>query len=135
MRQPYRTLCGASPRWLSKHNAVDRTVIIAHYDKPLRWINELKGVDVIVLTSNDGFPYRKVKNRGNDSSHYLTYIIDNYENLPDKMVFCHDHERNWTQEHSLPSPQSQAQPLHLLLLMQNVTSGAVYLLLHQGPLY
>jgi hypothetical protein len=36
-------------------------------------------------------------NRGNEAMVYLTYMIDNYENLPDVMFFHHDHEHAWHQ--------------------------------------
>jgi len=80
---------------------VEKAVIIAHYNKPLEWTRLVRGVEVIIYTSNDQAPYMQVKNRGADSSHYLSFIIDNYENLPERMVFCHDHNINWTQEHPL----------------------------------
>jgi hypothetical protein len=36
-------------------------------------------------------------NRGNEAMVYLTYIIDNYQSLPDVMFFHHDHEHAWHQ--------------------------------------
>lgn len=82
---------------------VEKAVLIAHYDKDLSWADELLVVKVFILTANPEAPHKKVKNRGNDSSHYLSFIIDNYDNLPERTVFCHDHKTNWTQEDSLPN--------------------------------
>lgn len=41
-------------------------------------------------------------NKGNEAMVYLTYIIDNYDFLPDVMFFHHHHEQAWHQ--SFPSP-------------------------------
>lgn len=38
--------------------------------------------------------------QGNEAMVYLTYIIDNYHNLPDIMFFHHDHEVAWHQKYS-----------------------------------
>lgn len=74
-------------------------VLIAHYDKDVSWAKGLK--DVFIYTSNEGYPYTKVRNRGNDASHYLSFILDHYENLPERTVFCHDHKVDWTQKFAL----------------------------------
>lgn len=41
-------------------------------------------------------------NRGREAMAYLTYIIDNYDQLPDFMVFTHGHFRSWHQPEPLP---------------------------------
>lgn len=80
-----------------------RAVLIAHYDQPLGWVDRLNGVRTFIYTANEAFrQYRVVRNRGNDASMYLSFIIDHYDALPDQTVFCHHHENDWTQEHSLP---------------------------------
>jgi len=83
---------------------MDKAVLIAHYNKPLQWVNEIrKGIQSFVYTSNDLMTnYTHVCNRGADSSHYLSFILDHYNNLPERTVFCHDHRSNWTQEYPLP---------------------------------
>lgn len=35
------------------------------------------------------------ENKGNEALPYLTYLIDNYENLPEVMVFMHGHRSSW----------------------------------------
>ena len=35
------------------------------------------------------------KNKGNEASAYLTYIINNYASLPDYMVFLHALRYQW----------------------------------------
>lgn len=81
---------------------MDRAVLIAHYDKPLDWAKDLTVDKVFIYSSNSEYKdYTQVINRGNDASHYLSFIIDNYHDLPKQTVFCHDHLNNWTQEYPL----------------------------------
>lgn len=50
-----------------------------------------------IYVANDPHTLTVPVNKGNEAMVYLTYIIDNYENLPDVMFFHHDHERAWHQ--------------------------------------
>ncbi|KAF1346253.1 hypothetical protein BDV97DRAFT_38834 [Delphinella strobiligena] len=40
-------------------------------------------------------PYLVTPNKGHEADPYLTYIIDNYNNLPSTMAFVHSHEKGW----------------------------------------
>lgn len=47
-------------------------------------------------TVNDtNYNYSVPQNKGHEVMVYLTYIIDNYENLPDIMAFMHSHQFAW----------------------------------------
>ena len=35
------------------------------------------------------------KNKGHEAMVYLAYIIDNYDNLPDTVLFFHPHRTTW----------------------------------------
>jgi len=83
-----------------------KAVLIAHYNKPVEWISEInKDIEIYLYTTNkDVFkPLIKKRivdvNKGMDANLYLNYIIDNYDNLPDKILFLHHHENDWTQEY------------------------------------
>ena len=55
--------------------------------------------DLNVYKMND--PRAKLtvaKNKGRESMAYLTYIIDNYDNLPEYMVFLHSLRYQWHNE-------------------------------------
>lgn len=43
-------------------------------------------------------PLHPPKNKGHESMVYLTYMIDNYDNLPDIMAFMHAHQFAWHNE-------------------------------------
>ena len=49
-----------------------------------------------VCESNSKFIYEQLPfNKGSETSAYLKYIIDNYNELPDVMYFLHDEEYSW----------------------------------------
>lgn len=82
---------------------MDKAVLIAHYNRSLDWLQRIdRTVPVIVYTSNPGVTkYRQVRNRGHDAPMYLQFILDHWDKLPERTVFCHHHETDWTQEHPL----------------------------------
>lgn len=45
--------------------------------------------------------YAVPKNKGNEASGFLKYILDHYHNLPEHVVFLHDHEFAWHQKGSI----------------------------------
>ena len=38
-------------------------------------------------------------NKGNEAMAYLSFIIDHYDDLPDRMLFLHGHYKSWHQPH------------------------------------
>jgi hypothetical protein len=74
------------------------TVLIAHYNKDISWVKKLK-VPYVIYSAAEGIPNaRHVRNKGMDASMYLSYIIDNYDKLPDKILFLHHHLTDWSQD-------------------------------------
>ncbi|ODH45184.1 hypothetical protein ACO22_00297 [Paracoccidioides brasiliensis] len=66
------------------------------------WISELKDVEPFVYVVDD--PSSSVHspiNKGHEVMVYLTYLIDNYDNLPDIMIFMHSHRKSWHNEELL----------------------------------
>ncbi|KAJ5716654.1 Lipase class 3 [Penicillium malachiteum] len=49
----------------------------------------------IYVVDDKKAPLTVMKNKGRESMVYLTYIIDNYENLPDIMLFIHSTRYQW----------------------------------------
>ncbi|EED16114.1 conserved hypothetical protein [Talaromyces stipitatus ATCC 10500] len=57
------------------------------------------GWDVSIYVVDDPrAPLHPPKNKGHEAMVYLTYIIDNYDNLPDIMAFMHAHQFAWHNE-------------------------------------
>lgn len=49
----------------------------------------------IYVADDPSAPLHPPKNKGHEVMVYLTYIIDNYENLPDLVAFMHSHQFAW----------------------------------------
>ncbi len=56
-------------------------VCIARYKEDIRWVNELKCTFTVLDKETEG-------NWGRESSSYIKFILDNYENLEGDYVFC-----------------------------------------------
>jgi hypothetical protein len=69
------------------------TVVVAHYNENIDWLKNIK-YNVTVI-SKIGIPFESGKNRGNEASSYLEYIIQNYNNLSDYTIFIHGHQTAW----------------------------------------
>jgi len=72
---------------------MNKRVIISKYNDDTTWVYNLK----VPYTIIDKL---KTKNLGSESWSYLHYIIDNYNNLPDRVLFVHGHEKSYHQEHT-----------------------------------
>lgn len=75
-----------------------RTLVVARTSwEDVSWIEqELPQVDTAIYTVNDPFANLTVPaNKGHEAMVYLTYIIDNYDSLPDVVLFFHAHRRGW----------------------------------------
>lgn len=67
-------------------------VVICHYKENLEWVRQLKHKYVIYNKNpNNSHMFEKnLPNYGFDTIAYLTYIIENYNNLPDYVCFSQD---------------------------------------------
>lgn len=63
-------------------------IVIAKYKEDVSWTASLKTSSFTVFDKSDDINnYIKLPNIGRESHTYLTYIIDNYESLPDYICF------------------------------------------------
>jgi hypothetical protein len=68
------------------------TVVVCHFQENLDWIKQIK-YPVVVYNKNpdkNNLYEKNLPNVGYDAIAYLTYIIDNYDNLPDFVCFSQD---------------------------------------------
>jgi hypothetical protein len=88
-----------------------KKVVIAHFDKDINWVSEInKDIEFEVYSTShtniNGITNNKIffisPNKGMDSNMYLKFILNNYDNLPDKILFVHHHFMDWSQDFSLP---------------------------------
>lgn len=78
---------------------------ISHYDGDLSWVKYIKKSKYIIYNKSnnileDEFYSKEINNFGYNLYSYLLYICENYENLPDTIVFCKDNvfKRHITEE-------------------------------------
>ena len=74
-------------------------IIIARYNENLDWVNNLKHPYIIINKGDEiSFPSIKIDNVARESYSYLYYIVNNYDNLDDYLVFLQgnpfDHSPN-----------------------------------------
>ncbi|KAK3207838.1 hypothetical protein GRF29_96g559142 [Pseudopithomyces chartarum] len=63
----------------------------------LRWLQgEIPEAKLVVYeVDNPNAEHKVPKNKGREAMVYLTYMIDNYDDLPDSTVFMHAHRHAW----------------------------------------
>lgn len=78
-------------------------IVTSHWKEDLNWLKKSKYP--VVLIDHEGSdppaiePTTIIPNRGNESSSYIRYIIDNWDSLPDYVAFIHGHETSHHQKH------------------------------------
>lgn len=71
---------------------MNKHVIVSRYNDNVNWVNKLKDSYTIINKENTA-------NVGNEAWSYIRFIIDNYNNLPDRMLFVHGHENSYHQDY------------------------------------
>jgi len=82
------------------------TIVTSHWKEDLTFLTKSKFP--VVLIDKEGadpspfHPQHIIPNVGNESTSYLKYIIENYDNLPDHIAFIHGHETAHHHKHDRP---------------------------------
>ena len=90
--------------WRPRPNNDDIVLVLAHYNEDTSWTAR-QPYDYVVKsqcclelgTSVDGWNTQLGYQRGTEPPAYLSFIIENYDNLPKHMVFMHAHDGSWHQ--------------------------------------
>jgi hypothetical protein len=79
------------------HNYTSVLVIAKTKEENIDWMDEkLPGQEKHVYIADDPkAPLHPPKNKGHEVMIYLTWIIDNYDKLPDVAIFMHAHQLTW----------------------------------------
>lgn len=67
-----------------------KSIIIARYNENLEWVYQIPSEYKIKIYNKGGdipFDSEKLPNVGRESHSYLKYIIDNYDNMEDEIIF------------------------------------------------
>ncbi|KAJ5104333.1 hypothetical protein NUU61_001680 [Penicillium alfredii] len=72
-------------------------VVASMEDDDTSWLSEFfpDWSKSIYVVDNEDAPLTVTHNKGRESMVYLTYIIDNYDHLPDTMLFIHSQRYQW----------------------------------------
>lgn len=71
-------------------------VVVAKYDEDVSWLQHLPGnLDVSVYQSKDPSAPHFIENVGNEASKYLSYIVENYNTLPETVAFMQAGRMDW----------------------------------------
>ena len=67
-----------------------KQLVVARYNEDISWLNRINFDFVIYNKGLDDIPYSyiRLRNVGHETDTYINYIISNYNNLPDIVVFC-----------------------------------------------
>jgi len=79
---------------------MDTAILVAHYDHDIGWVDNINIKKFIYSKTNKNYNFIE-PNKGQESLCYLRYIIDNYNNLPDKTLFSHDHRMSYHQDFNM----------------------------------
>lgn len=80
-----------------EHNYTSTLVIAKTKEEDIEWLQrEIPDQSTAIYVVDDPTaPLHPPKNKGHEVMVYLTYIIDNYDNLPDVSIFMHAHQLAW----------------------------------------
>jgi hypothetical protein len=88
-----------------------RLVIAAHFHEDTSWLNHLSQHWPVLIMGPGGLEV----NKGREAMAYLTYIVENYDNLPESMAFIHSHEESWHTAGSTPTHAHTHNQTNILL--------------------
>jgi hypothetical protein len=79
------------------HNYTSTLVVAKVKDEDTEWMDrELPDQPKAIYVADDPTaPLHPPKNKGHEVMIYLSWIIDNYDDLPDVAIFMHAHQRTW----------------------------------------
>ncbi|KAL9605806.1 MAG: hypothetical protein Q9179_000992 [Wetmoreana sp. 5 TL-2023] len=125
------TLFPGSPRSNSNYSRV--MVIPRMQEDDISWIaKELPGLDLSVYVADDpGASVHPPRNKGHEVMVYLSYLIENYERLPDIVLFMHSHR--WTHHNNNFLGFDASQMIRALSDAHVMRRGYVNLRCHWSP--
>ena len=74
----------------------DYNIICARYKKDVSFLNDIKiKSNIIQKCIDDNCDTNTCPNIGNEASSYLYYIINNWDTMPNNLIFIHDENNSW----------------------------------------
>ncbi|KAL8921310.1 MAG: hypothetical protein Q9208_005783 [Pyrenodesmia sp. 3 TL-2023] len=108
-------------------------VIPSMQDDDIKWIaRELPALDVSIYIADNPLALRHPpKNKGHEVMIYLSYLIENYNHLPDIMLFMHSHR--WTHHNNHLLGFDASQMIRALSDTHVIREGYVNMRCHWSP--
>lgn len=80
-----------------EHNFTSTLIIAKTKHENVNWILEKmpEQQTAVYVADDPSAPLHPPKNKGHEVMVYLSWIIDNYDNLPDVAIFMHAHQLSW----------------------------------------
>jgi hypothetical protein len=82
-------------------NCNNTIVVVSRFKEDPDFLKKLDFKTLIYEKENPLNKYNVEKNKGNEASVYLKYIIDHYDNLSEYTIFLHCHDISWHHEGSI----------------------------------
>jgi hypothetical protein len=76
-------------------------IVVSKYNEDTGWLSKLRHPYVVYTKTDDTSKYNVHKNKGNEASAYLKYILDHWDSLPEHVAFIHAHESDWHHKKSM----------------------------------
>lgn len=79
------------------HNYTSLLVIAKTKEENIDWVSQKMPNQAVAayVVDDPNAPLHPPKNKGHEVMTYLTWIIDNYDHMPDVIMFMHAHEQAW----------------------------------------
>eukprot|EP00208_Stichococcus_sp_RCC1054_P007351 CAMPEP_0206146888 /NCGR_PEP_ID=MMETSP1473-20131121/31713_1 /ASSEMBLY_ACC=CAM_ASM_001109 /TAXON_ID=1461547 /ORGANISM="Stichococcus sp, Strain RCC1054" /LENGTH=351 /DNA_ID=CAMNT_0053543609 /DNA_START=378 /DNA_END=1433 /DNA_ORIENTATION=- len=75
---------------------LDRLVVFARHREDITFLNDMREIPYLVYQDkNDSAWLQTPPGVGDETRAYLKFIVDNYDRLPDRVVFAHAHRTAW----------------------------------------
>lgn len=79
-------------------------IVSSHFNEDVSWLNGL-GHPYWVVSKGQNRPsvknFNTIPNRGLEFSSYLWFLLNNWDNLPERIAFIHGHKDSYHQQHSM----------------------------------
>jgi len=82
-------------------NCNNTIIVVSRFNENAEFLEKIDFKTIIYDKENPLNKYNVEKNKGNESSAYLKYIIDHYDDLSEYTIFLHCHEFSWHHEGSI----------------------------------
>jgi hypothetical protein len=82
-------------------NCLNTTIVVSRFNENIFFLKKIPIKIIIYEKEKPDYKYNIEKNKGNEASVYLKYVIDHYDSLNEYTIFIHCHEFSWHHKGSI----------------------------------